>query len=132
MRLMPWLPMAQSPNWNACRTTTVEKISAKTSSSLGMNGGLGMRTWQSFSAIVGITLIWLGARATVQITLPDGPNRDLVSRVCSTCHDLGMVVGAGGRSREGWDGTIEDMMSYGMSITPAERRLVLDYLATYL
>ena len=42
------------------------------------------------------------------------------------------VIGAGGRSREGWDGTIDDMTSYGMNITPAERGLVLEYLATYL
>jgi len=82
--------------------------------------------------VVGATLVALGLRAAAQLTLPDGPNRDLVSRTCGACHDLGMVVGAGGRSREGWDGTIDDMTSYGMNISQAERRLVLEYLATYL
>ncbi len=82
--------------------------------------------------VAGATLVALGLRAAAQLTLPDGPNRDLVSRTCGTCHDLGMVVGAGGRSREGWDGTIDDMTSYGMNISQAERRLVLEYLATYL
>ncbi len=90
-----------------------------------------MRTARLLIGVVGATLVALGLRATAQVTLPEGPNRELVSRMCSTCHDLGMVTGAA-RSREGWDGTIDDMISYGMNITPAERRLVLEYLATYL
>ena len=90
-----------------------------------------MRTARLLIGVVGATLVTLGLRATAQVTLPEGPNRELVSRMCSTCHDLGMVTGAA-RSREGWNGTIDDMISYGMNITPAERRLVLEYLATYL
>jgi hypothetical protein len=31
-----------------------------------------------------------------------------------------------------WDSKIEGMFLYGMRITPEERALVLDYLATYL
>jgi hypothetical protein len=82
--------------------------------------------------LVCATAFALGLRAAAQVTLPDGPNRALVLRKCGSCHDMGMVVGTGGRSREGWNGTIEDMMSYGMDITPAERGLVLEYLTTYL
>src|SRR2546427_3580 len=82
--------------------------------------------------VIGAALVALGVRAAAQVTLPDGLNRELVSRTCGACHDLGMVIATGGRSREGWDGTINDMTSYGMNITPAERRLVLEYLATYL
>ena len=37
-----------------------------------------------------------------------------------------MVVGAGGRSRAGWNGTIDDMVSYGLSISPEDRALVLE------
>jgi hypothetical protein len=91
-----------------------------------------MTTSQLLTATVGIALLLLGARATAQSTLPEGPNRDLVSRACATCHDLGLVLGAGGRTREGWNGTIEDMVSYGMEITTADRRLIVEYLATYL
>ena|SRR2546425_90786 len=91
-----------------------------------------MRIARPLIGVVGVTLVALGVRATAQVALPDGPNRELVSRTCGACHDLGMVIGAGGRSREGWDGTIDDMTSYGMNITQAERRLVLEYLATYL
>ena len=74
----------------------------------------------------------LGLGANAQLTLPEGLNRELVARTCGACHDVAMVVATGGRSREGWDATLEDMTSYGMEITPTDRRLVLDYLTTYL
>jgi len=91
-----------------------------------------MRTAQLMIGVIGLAFAAFGVRATAQLTLPEGPNRELVLRACGSCHDMGMVVGTGGRSREGWNGTIEDMISYGMSISAEERRLVLDYLATYL
>jgi hypothetical protein len=91
-----------------------------------------MKTARMFIGVAGVALIAFGVRATAQITLPDGPNRTLVMRACTACHDLGMVLGAGGRSREGWDGTVEDMISYGMSLSAADRRLVVEYLATFL
>jgi len=82
------------------------------------------------TGVICVGFVALGVRATAQLTLPEGPNRELVSRTCGACHDMGMVVATGGRSREGWNGTIEDMISYGMSISAEDRRLVLDYLAT--
>ena len=93
-----------------------------------------MRTARMMIVVVGAALIALGTRATAQVALelPDGPNRELVSRTCGACHDLGMVIGAGGRSREGWDGTIDAMTSFGLNITPGERALIVEYLATYL
>ncbi len=50
-----------------------------------------MRTARLMIGVVGATLVVLGVRATAQLTLPDGPNRDLVARTCGACHDLGMV-----------------------------------------
>ena len=91
-----------------------------------------MRTAPLLLGVVGVILVVISMRATAESALPDGPNRALVLRKCSSCHDVGLVVGTGGRTRDGWNGTIEDMMSYGMDITPAERGLVLEYLATSL
>jgi hypothetical protein len=56
----------------------------------------------------------------------------LVARKCTSCHDVSNFIGTAGRSRAGWDSKIEDMVLYGMRITPEERALVLDYLATHL
>ena len=82
--------------------------------------------------VVAATLAALGVRATAQVALPDGPNRELVSRTCGACHDISTVIDTGGRSREDWTGTIDSMTSFGLNITPAERVLILQYLATYL
>jgi hypothetical protein len=87
------------------------------------------------SAIVGVIFLVLSAQAASaqdDPRMPAGPNRDLVFRRCTTCHDIGNLVSTAGRSRQRWDEKIEDMVFYGLKVTPDERALILDYLATYL
>jgi hypothetical protein len=94
-----------------------------------------MKSARLLIAVVGVILVFLSVRTTtaqIDPRMPEGPNRDLVARRCSSCHDLGNLVSTAGRSRAGWDLKIDDMKAYGMNITPAERALILDYLATYL
>jgi hypothetical protein len=85
--------------------------------------------------VIGAILVFLSVRSTtaqIDPRMPQGPNRELVARKCTSCHDVSNFIGTAGRSRAGWDTKIEDMVLYGMRITPEERALVLDYLATYL
>jgi hypothetical protein len=85
--------------------------------------------------VVAIIVAVLGVRPTaaqVDPRLPEGPNRDLVIRICGSCHDLSNLYSTVGRSREGWNETIDNMVLFGLSVTPQERALILDYLATYL
>jgi hypothetical protein len=79
-----------------------------------------------------LTVATFSTAMAQQGNLPDGPNRDFVSRTCQSCHDLSMVIAAAGLSRDGWDATIEEMVSYGLRITPDERARLLEYLSTYL
>lgn len=79
--------------------------------------------------IIGASLMPAGAGA---VELPTGPNKDIVARTCSSCHDLDMVFEAAGQTREGWIGTIEEMTGYGMSVSPAERAQILEYLTSFL
>ena len=67
-----------------------------------------------------------------RLELPAGPDRDLVSRACQTCHDLSMVLAAKGLTRDGWDAAIHEMISYGMKVEPDERIKMLDYLSSRL
>ena len=92
-----------------------------------------MRNAQRSAVVVGAILVFLAVPVSAQIDprMPEGPNRELVARKCTSCHDVSNFIGTAGRSRAGWDSKIEDMISlYGMRVT--ERALVLDYLATYL
>jgi hypothetical protein len=82
--------------------------------------------------VLGATVAMLGATAAQRIELPAGPNRDVVSVQCQACHDLGMVVAATGLSRSGWSATIDEMISYGMNVSPEDREKILDYLASSL
>jgi len=43
-----------------------------------------------------------------------------------------MVVAATGLTREGWDATIEEMISYGMRGDAEDRAKILDYLSSSL
>jgi|SRR5947209_2219242 len=90
-----------------------------------------MKTAQCSIGVLGAALAALIVGAGAQTALPEGPNRDLVSAACGSCHDIEMVV-INGRSRESWSNTIDEMTGYGMRLTPADRALVLDYLATYV
>ena len=89
------------------------------------------RSTVSLSALA-FTVATFGTAVAQQRDLPDGPNRDVVSRRCQECHDLSMVTAAAGLSRDGWNATIEEMVSYGLRVTPDERAQLLEYLSTYL
>jgi cytochrome c5 len=79
-----------------------------------------------------ISAAMVSAAAAQRLDLPTGPNRDIVSRACQSCHDLAMVVAATGLTREGWNATIEEMVSYGMRVNAEERAKIPEYLSNYL
>ena len=91
-----------------------------------------MRRARLLFGVLSITVATLSAAAAQLRDLPAGPNRDLVSRACQACHDLSMVVAATGLTREGWDATIEEMISYGMRVDGQDRAKILDYLSNNL
>jgi competence protein ComEA len=77
----------------------------------------------------------IGARANAQNPpasgsgegLPDGPGKDVVTRVCSTCHEP--VRAASVRlTKEGWTDVIEDMKKRGAKGNDQDFEVVLDYM----
>src|SRR6266436_2482051 len=79
--------------------------------------------------MIGVSVLPAGAGA---VELPAGPNKDIVTRACGSCHDLDMVFEAAGQTREGWSGTIEEMTGYGLKVSPDERAQILEYLVSFL
>jgi hypothetical protein len=91
-----------------------------------------MRRVILLAGAIGGTLFALVATAAEITELPEGPNRDLVSKVCKSCHDLQMVFDGAGSSRDDWDMSLEEMTANGMSVSADERAKILGYLSTYL
>jgi hypothetical protein len=81
---------------------------------------------------IGSALFALVSGAAETTELPEGPNRDLVSKVCTTCHDLQTVLDGAGFSRGDWDMSLDEMMANGMSISADDREKILGYLSIYL
>src|SRR5205085_5148146 len=63
-----------------------------------------------------------------QVTLPDGNGRDLVQSACSECHGLGQVANSGGYDHQGWQLTVERMVTDGAKIPTDKIGVVVDYL----
>jgi len=82
--------------------------------------------------VLGAPFATLDSAAAQLKELPEGPNRDLVSHECQACHDLGMLYAAAGMDRLGWSSTIDEMISYGLRVTPEEQGKILDYLSNFL
>jgi len=85
-----------------------------------------------FTGALVAALLSVAATAAELTKLPEGPNRELVAKVCQSCHDLQMVFDAAGFSRGDWDSAIEEMTANGMNISADDREKILVYLATFL
>jgi competence protein ComEA len=60
-------------------------------------------------------------------SLPDGPGKELVAKICMSCHDSGNFR----KTRftiEQWSDSVADMVERGASGTPAEIEIVVAYL----
>src|SRR5262245_8896412 len=60
-------------------------------------------------------------------SLPDGNGKELVQTICTACHDLSPITGAG-FDRAGWDSVVNNMRDMGASIKPEEVPVIVNYL----
>jgi hypothetical protein len=91
---------------------------------------------RAFPKIAVAALLGLGAGAIAAVVspalgqgLPDGNGRDLVRRICVSCHDLSPITGAGGMSRREWEMVVQNMIDMGADITADEVPIIVGYLA---
>lgn len=60
--------------------------------------------------------------------LPDGPGKDTLLKVCSTCHDPARAT-ALRLTRAGWESTVADMHWRGAQGTDEDLAAIVDYLS---
>ncbi len=63
--------------------------------------------------------------------LPEAPNREIVQRICSSCHPAQIVLGRG-MTREQWGSIVSNMISRGAKGSDEDFAAVVDYLAQNL
>jgi len=87
-------------------------------------------------ALLGLILV-VAVRATAQQNprppqsldmLPPGPGRDATIKVCSGCHNVGIVASLR-LTRDGWAGVVKDMVKEGATGTDQEIAQVIEYLS---
>ena len=63
-------------------------------------------------------------------TLPDGPGKAVVEKMCKGCHGLENVVRSR-RTRDRWIEVVEDMIARGAKGSDSEADEAIEYLATH-
>jgi competence protein ComEA len=81
-----------------------------------------------------LALFFLAAVAFSQTkpspTLPEGPGKAVVEKVCKGCHGLENVVRSR-RTKDKWSDIVDDMIARGAKGTDSEADEVVDYLSTH-
>ena len=95
---------------------------------------LRMRSLKSTNVFALGVLVALGLEGAAgqgkQSPLPDVPGKEVVRKLCATCHEIETVV-ASRRTRIGWERSVEDMIARGAKGSDDEMDAVVEYLATY-
>ena len=52
-----------------------------------------------------------GGRGGAPVNLPEGPGKEVVQGLCSSCHSSNLIVNSGGYTREGWHTLISTMIA---------------------
>jgi competence protein ComEA len=64
-------------------------------------------------------------------SLPAGPGRDTIVRICTDCHDLDVIEGRR-RTRTEWRTVVDDMVSRGATASDDETKAIAAYLTAAL
>ena len=72
-------------------------------------------------------LLALMTLAASSQSLPEGPGRPELEKVCKQCHELARSISLR-QDRDGWNTTIAKMSAFGMKADEHDISLVLDYL----
>ena len=75
----------------------------------------------------GAIFLW-AVSAGAEQTLPNGPGKATVERVCSACHMVEVFAGKA-HTKDEWSDIVDEMKNAGAKATKAEFRQIVTYLA---
>jgi cytochrome c5 len=73
-------------------------------------------------------LLCNGLAAHAASTLPEGPGRRTIERVCANCHELEVVTDKR-LDRPQWEDIVNEMIGFGAKLTKTQASEVVNYLA---
>ena len=76
-----------------------------------------------------LTVFLLGASVQAQ-EFPDGAGKELVTNVCTACHEAARIV-TKKRTKEEWNDTVDKMAARGAKATDEEFETIVAYLTKY-
>ena len=98
-----------------------------------MKNTLPSRLWHGALLTLACALFvssWWTQSSAGQSTPPDAPGKLELQKICKGCHELEKAFSIK-QDRNGWQATMEKMISFGMKSTDNEYKAVLEYLVTH-
>ena len=79
-------------------------------------------------ALASVLTAFLPVASVQAQDLPEGAGKDLVTKVCTVCHELTRITSKK-RTKEEWSDTVDKMAARGAMATDAEFETIVTYLA---
>ena len=76
---------------------------------------------------IALSAFFLTATPAFSQDLPNGAGKDVVVKVCTSCHDAD-TFSSKRHSKEEWKSVVDTMIGYGAEVTDEQATIVVDYL----
>jgi len=83
---------------------------------------------QKRAMLTSMLTVFLPAASVQAQDLPDGAGKDLVTKVCTVCHEATRIISKK-RTKEEWSDTVDKMAARGAMATDEEFERIVTYLA---
>ena len=80
-------------------------------------------------AVIALVFTFPALSRAQNVQLPEGAGKAIVQTACTVCHDLERVVRETGNTPEGWQTTLNNMVTLGAQVTPNQVKVVHEYLS---
>lgn len=89
-----------------------------------------MKTYRTilFSALASLVILGVAAPRAMAQDLPDGAGKDVVVKICTSCHDADNFTSKKHTKAE-WKEVVDTMIAYGAEVSDDQVEIITTYLA---